>query len=497
MMYGPQKSDPRVVAEKPSNKPSQAGAETVERRQGAEGNTVEPSMRRTLGWASMSQGLGRVREAAKARKKERFTALLHHVTVDLLKEAYLWLKRGAAPGVDGVTWQDHEQDLEVKIVDLHARLHRGAYRAQPSRRKYIAKADGRERPLGIAALEDKIVQRALVEVLNAIYEEDFLGFSYGFRPGRGQHDALDALAVGIGRMKVSWIIDADVAGFFDAVDHDWLVRFLEHRIGDRRVIRLIRKWLKAGVMEDAQIKPTEVGTPQGAVISPLLANVYLHYVFDLWANRWRKQQARGQVIFVRYADDIVVGFQHEADAKRFMADLGQRMEEFSLSLHPVKTRLIEFGRFAAERRSRRGLGKPETFNFLGFTHICGRSLRGAFLLLRKTRGDRMRVKLGAIKEELRRRWHDSIVQQGQWLGQVVRGYLNYHAVPTNAKCLGAFRHHVLNLWRRALKRRSQRDRTTWTDMDRLAAAFLPPARILHPWPDARFAANHPRWEPGA
>lgn len=497
MMNGSQKSDPRVVAQKPSNKPSQAGAETVERRQGAEGNRVKPSMCRTRCRASMSPGLDRVREAAKARKKERFTALLHHVTVDLLREAYLWLKRGAAPGVDGVTWQDYEQDLEVKIVDLHARLHRGAYRAQPSRRKYIAKADGRERPLGIAALEDKIVQRALVEVLNAIYEEDFMGFSYGFRPGRGQHDALDALAVGIGRMKVSWIIDADVAGFFDAVDHDWLVRFLEHRIGDRRVIRLIRKWLKAGVMEDAQIKPTEVGTPQGAVISPLLANIYLHYVFDLWAKRWRKHQARGQVIFVRYADDIVVGFQYEADAKRFMADLRQRMEEFSLSLHPVKTRLIEFGRFAAERRSRRGLGKPETFNFLGFTHICGRSLQGAFLLLRKTRGDRMRLKLGAIKEELRRRWHDSIVQQGQWLGQVVRGYFNYHAVPTNAERLGDFRHHVLNLWRRALKRRSQRDRTTWTDMDRLAATFLPPARILHPWPDARFAAKHPRWEPGA
>jgi group II intron reverse transcriptase/maturase len=298
-------------------------------------------------------------------------------------------------------------------------------------------------------------------------------------------------------MKVSWIIDADVAGFFDAVDHDWLIRFVEHRIGDRRVIRLIRKWLKAGVMEDAEIKPTEVGTPQGAVISPLLANIYLHYVFDLWAQRWRKHHARGKVIFVRYADDIVAGFQHEAEAKRFMADLRKRMEEFALSLHPVKTRLIEFGRFAAANRSRRGLGKPETFNFLGFTHICGRSLRGAFLLRRETRGDRMGAKLREIKEELRRRWHDSIAQQGQWLAQVVRGYFNYHAVPTNARRLGAFRHHVLTLWRRALKRRSQRDRTTWAIMDRLAKAFLPPVRILHPWPDIRFAAKHPRWEPGA
>ena len=497
MMNGPQKSDSCIVAKKPSNKSGQPGAEMVERRQGAEGNTVKPSMCRTLCRASMSQGLDRVREAAKARKKERFTALLHHVTVDLLREAYLWLKRGAAPGVDGVTWQDYEQDLEVKIVDLHARLHRGAYRAQPSRRKYIAKADGRERPLGIAALEDKIVQRALVEVLNAIYEEDFVGFSYGFRPGRGQHDALDALAVGIGRMKVSWIIDADVAGFFDTVDHDWLVRFLEHRIGDRRVIRLIRKWLKAGVMEDAEIKPTEVGTPQGAVISPLLANIYLHYVFDLWAKRWREHHAHGQVIIVRYADDLVVGFEHEAEAKRFLMDLQPRMEKFALSLHPEKTRLIEFGRFAAQNRARRGLGKPETFNFLGFTHISGRSRKGGFQLKRKSRRDRMRAKLREIKEALRRRMHDSIPAQGKWLAQVVRGYLNYHAVPTNASSLSAFRYHVTDLWRRTLKRRSQKDRTTWARMTRLVADYLPALRILHPWPDTRFAVNHPRWEPSA
>src|SRR3989338_871181 len=347
MMNGLEKSDPCEVGRKPANKSGQPGAESVERRLGAEGNTGGPHTGRTQCRGSVPQGLDRVRQAAKARKKERFTALFHHLSVDLLKEAYFGLKRGAAPGVDGLTWKEYEQDLEANVVDLHARVHRGSYRALPSKRRYIAKTDGRQRPLGIAALEDKIVQRALVEVLNAIYEEDFLGFSYGFRPGRSQHDCLDALAAGIGRMKVSWIIDADVAGFFAPVDHDWVGRFLEHRIGDRRVIRLIRKWLKAGVMEDGKITPTEVGTPQGAVISPLLANIYLHYVFDLWANRWRKHQAGGQVIFVRYADDIVVGFQHEADAKRFMADLRQRMEEFSLSLHPVKTRLIEFGRFAA------------------------------------------------------------------------------------------------------------------------------------------------------
>jgi group II intron reverse transcriptase/maturase len=393
----------------------------------------------------MPQGLDRVRQAAKQGKKERFTALLHHVTVDLLKDAYSWLKRDAAPGVDGLTWQKYGADLEANVVALHERVHRGGYRALPSRRKFIAKPDGRQRPLGIAALEDKIVQRAVVEVLNAVYEEDFLGFSYGFRPGRGQHDALDALAAGIGRKKVNWILDADVAGFFDSVSHEWLVRFVEHRIGDERVIRLIRKWLQAGVMEDGTVTPTVAGTPQGAVVSPLLANIYLHYVFDLWANRWRHRPARGQVIIVRYADDIVIGFEHKTQAEKFLADLRMRMERFALSLHPEKTRLIEFGRFAALNRVKKGLGKPETFNFLGFTHICGRSARGRFVLMRKSRRDRLRAKLRAIKEELWRRLHLPIPQVGKWLGQVVRGYFNYHAVPTNTDSLAAFRYHVTAL----------------------------------------------------
>ena len=497
MMHGQEKSDPLIRAKKPANKPGQPGAESGEQRRGAEGNMVKPRMCRTPSRESVLQGLDRVRQAAKARKKERFTALLHHVNVELLKEAYFWLKRSAAPGVDGLTWKAYEQDLEANVVDLHARVHRGAYRALPSRRKYIAKADGRQRPLGIAALEDKIVQRALVEVLNAIYEEDFFGFSYGFRPGRGQHNALDALATGITRTKVNWILDSDIRSFFDSVSHDWLMRFVEHRVGDQRVIRLIRKWLKAGVMEDGVIKPTEGGTPQGAVASPLLANIYLHYVFDLWANRWRKHHAHGQVIIVRYADDIVIGFEHEAEAKRFLVDLQQRMEQFALSLHPDKTRLIEFGRSAAQNRARRGLGKPETFNFLGFTHISGRSRKGGFQLKRKSRRDRMRAKLREIREALWRRMHHSIPQQGRWLAQVVRGYFNYHAVPTNAKSLSAFRHHVTDLWRRTLKRRSQKDRTTWDRMARLAADFLPAVRILHPWPQARFAVTHPRWEPGA
>lgn len=497
MMHGREKSDSAKVAMKPANKAGQPAAEWAERRVEAKGNTAESRTRRTPSRESVFQGLDRVRQTAKARQKERFTALLHHVSVDLLKDAYFWLKRNAAPGVDGVTWQDYAQDLEANIVDLHARIHRGAYRALPSRRKYIAKPDGRQRPLGIAALEDKIVQRALVEVLNAIYEEDFLGFSYGYRPERSQHDALDALATAITRMKVNWILDADVRSFFDSVSHDWLIRFVEHRVGDQRVIRLLRKWLKAGVMEDGAITPTEAGTPQGAVASPMLANVYLHYVFDLWAERWRQHHAHGNVIFVRYADDIVCGFEHEADAQRFCAELQQRMEKFALSLHPDKTRLIEFGRFAATNRARRGLGKPETFNFLGFTHICGRSRRGLFQLKRKSRRDRMRAKLRAIKEELRRRMHEPIPQQGQWLRQVVRGYFAYHAVPTNVASLSAFRNHVVDLWRRTLKRRSQKDHTTWDRLARLAADFLPAPRILHPWPDARFAVTHPRWEPNA
>jgi group II intron reverse transcriptase/maturase len=441
-------------------------------------------------------GLERVRERAGQEKKERFTALLHHVNVDLLRAAFSWLKRDAAPGVDGLTWQEYEQTLEVRLMDLHARVHRGAYRALPSRRKFIPKGDG-HRPLGVAALEDKIIQRAVVAVLNAIYEADFLGFSYGFRPGRGQHQALDALAFGITRTKVNYILDCDVRSFFDSVSHEWLVRFVEHRIGDPRVIRLIRKWLKAGVMEDGEWSATETGTPQGSVVSPTLANIYLHYSFDLWADRWRRRQARGNVVCVRYADDIVVGFEHEDDAQRFLAELHQRLEKFALTLHPDKTRLIEFGRSAAGNRVRRGLGKPETFNFLGFKHISGCSRAGHFQLKRKTRRDRMRAKLKALKDELRRRMHEPIPEQGKWLAQVVRGYFAYHAVPTNAKSLVTFHHHVKVLWQRSLRRRSQKDPTTWARIAKLAADFLPAPRILHPWPEERFLVTHPRWKPSA
>jgi group II intron reverse transcriptase/maturase len=397
--------------------------------------------------------------------------------------------------VDGVSWEEYGIDLDRRLADLHARIHRGSYRAQPSQRRYIPKPDGRQRPLGVAAVEDKIVQRALVEVLNAIYEEDFLGFSYGFRPKRGQHDALDALAVGIDR--VNWILDADIAGFFDAVSHEWLIRFVEHRIGDRRVIRLIRKWLKAGVMEDGQVMATEAGTPQGAVISPLLANVYLHYVLDLWAERWRRREATGDMIIVRYADDIVVGFQHKADAERFQVEMTQRLAAFALTLHPDKTRLIEFGRRAAVERKRRGLGKPETFNFLGFTHICGRSRTGRFQLRRRSRRDRMRAKLHEIRDALWQQRHAPLDEQGSWLGKVVRGYFAYHAVPTNRTALNEFRGIVLWHWLRALRRRGQKDKSSWASINRLAERWIPKPRTLHPWPSERFAVKHPRWEPYA
>jgi group II intron reverse transcriptase/maturase len=445
----------------------------------------------------VSPGLDRVRHAARQRKKERFTALLHHVTVDLLRDAFLALKRRAAPGVDGLTWQDYEAELEGNLQGLHIRVQRGTYRALPVKRRFIPKPDGKQRPLGITALEDKIVQRAVVMVLSAIYEEDFLGFSYGFRPGRSQHDALDALAVGIGTARVNWILDADIRSYFDRIDQSWLVRFLEHRIGDERVIRLVRKWLKAGVLDDGVWSVSETGTPQGAVASPLLANVYLHYVFDLWAAQWRRREATGKMIIVRYADDIVAGFEHEADARRFWDAMRTRFEQFALELHEDKTRLLEFGRFAATRRQRRGLGKPETFTFLGFTFICGKSRRGAFLLHRKTRGDRMRATLREIKAKLRDRRHDAIPEQGRWLRAVVTGYFAYHAVPTNSRALGAFHHHVTDLWRRSLRRRSQRNALTWTRMSKLVADWLPRPRILHPWPERRFAVKYPRWEPNA
>lgn len=440
----------------------------------------------------MSQGLASVRKAARKDKKVRFTALLHHMTVDLLRESFYALKRKAAPGVDGVTWQEYEPDLQEHLTDLHSRVHCGTYQAKPSRRVYIEKADGRQRPLGIAALEDKIVQQAVVTVLNEIYEEDFLGFSYGFRPGRSQHQALDALSYALQYKKVSFVLDADIRGFFDNLDKSWLIKFVEHRVADPRILHLIRKWLSAGVMEEGKWSETTSGTPQGSVASPMLANIYLHYVFDLWLDKWRRQSAHGDVIAVRYADDIVLGFQHRAEAERFLKDLRERLSKFGLELHPDKTRLIEFGRFAEENRTRRGEGKPETFDFLGFTHISGKDRNGRFSVKRLTIRKRMRAKLQEIKQQLRARMHDATPDTGTWLRAVVQGHFNYYAVPGNLGSLGKFRERVLSMWWHVLCRRSQRRGVTWERMIAIAKRWLPSPRVLHPYPTQRFAANHPR-----
>ncbi len=489
VMHEGGQSDGPVVPEKRPNNVQGGAAEAVEGRGPAKENADSATRPGRSADLSVSNGLDCVRRAARKDRQARFTALLHHVDVERLRAAYLGLNPRAATGVDGVTWEEYGRDLEGNLLDLHARLHRGAYRAKPSRRTYMPKADGRLRPLGIAALEDKILQRATVEVLNAIYEVDFLGFSYGFRPGRSQHQALDALAVGIERRRVGWVLDVDIRDYFSSLDQSWLVKFLEHRIADKRVLRLVQKWLKAGVIEDGEWSRTEQGTPQGASVSAFLANVYLHYVFDLWAHQWRSRHAHGDVVIVRFADDLVVGFEHRDDAERFQAELCGRLAEFFLELSVEKTRLIEFGRFAAQRRAARGLGKPETFVFLGFTHICAKTRKGRFKLKRVTDSKRMRAKLREVKAELRGRRHLPTPEQGRWLASVLRGHCNYYAVPDNGKALNAFRHQIVRHWLMALRRRSQRTRMTWERMKRLAERWLPTVRILHPWPNARFDAR--------
>jgi RNA-directed DNA polymerase len=486
------KSDGCIVPKKPPNK-DRMSAEAVEGRRPTEGNTGQGAAPRTQSRTSASSPLLGVRLAARRDRRARFTALLHYATLDRLRESFYALKRRAAPGSDGVTWQQYEVNLEDRLADLHWRVHQGTYRAQPSKRAYIPKPDGRLRPLGIAAVEDKIVQQVVVWVLNQIYEVDFLGFSYGFRPERNPHDALDALWMGITGKKVNWVLDADIQGFFDTINHGWLLKFLEHRIADRRILRLIQKWLRAGVSEDGQWSKTEVGTPQGAVISPLLANVYLHYVLDLWVNQWRKKFARGDVVITRYADDFVLGFQYRHEAERFLKELRERLQKFGLALHPDKTRLIEFGRFAARDRQQRGRGKPETFHFLGFTHICGRKrLSGGFLVKRKSMSKRLRAKLQAVREKLLRQRHLPLPEQGTWLQGVVRGYFNYHAIPGNMAALETFRTQAVRSWLHALRRRSQRSRLPWTRFGKLADYWIPKPTILHPHPNARFYAKHPK-----
>jgi group II intron reverse transcriptase/maturase len=484
-----ERSNECVVPTKPGNKSARAEADSVEGRRSTAENLKQRNANRAQKRGDAPNGLQRVREAARRDKTTRFTTLLHHVTPKLLEEAYRGLKRSAAAGIDGQTWKDYGEQLASNLADLHGRIHRGAYRAKPGRRSYIAKADGTQRALAIAAIEDKIAQSAVSEVLNAIYEEDFLGFCYGFRKKKSQHDALSALATALLKRKVNWVLDADIRGFFDAIDHEWMRKFVEHRVGDQRVVRLIMKWLKAGVMEEGKWIEPEQGTPQGGTISPLLANIYLYYAFDTWAHHWRKRKAKGDVVIVRYADDFVVGFEHREDAERFRIELGERLRKFALELHPDKTRVVEFGRFAAERRARRGEGKPETFTFLGFTHVCTKNRRGWFHLGRVTNRKRMTRKLHEIGTELKARRHDPIPEQGRWLRSVVQGHDNYYAVPGNMEALRAFRRGIVWLWRTALRRRSQRTRLTEARMQRLCAKWLPPAEILHLSPNEPFAVS--------
>lgn len=486
MMNGRGKSDRSTVPGKPPNNAGQPAAEVVEGKGLAEGNSPEGNAFRTQRRGDARSALERVRRAARKDSKQRFTALFHHVyEVDRLRAAYFAVKRDASAGVDGETWRHYGEALEGNLADLADRLKRGAYRAKPVRRVHIPKPDGRQRPIGVPTLEDKIVQRAVVEVLNAIYEEDFVPFSYGFRPGRSPHQALDALAVGLGRRRVNWVLDADIRGFFDSVDHAWLVKFVEHRIGDRRVVRLIQKWLNAGVQQAGTWTPSETGTVQGGSISPLLANLYLHHVFDLWFRRWATQQ-RGDVIAVRFADDFIVGFQHREDAERFLTELRDRFATFGLELHPDKTRIVPFGpRVWAEWRVGRGQ-KPGTFDFLGFTHISGMSRRGRHVLQRKTVRKRRQAKLHEVKAELRRRMHDPVPEQGAYLRSVIGGHFRYYGVPGNGAQLGAFRHRVIWLWRNSLRRRSQTHRITWKRVYRYIDRWIPPVRIHHPWPDQRY-----------
>ena len=487
------KSDEGIVSKMQTNEGAQLPEgnqppeEPAERRPSAKRNSCQQTENTTQSLQAASSGLTRIREAAKKDNKLRFNNLMHHVTVDLLRGAFYALKKQAAPGVDGMTWQTYLTGLEDRLKELHSRIHSGRYRAKPSKRRWIPKADGRQRPLGVASLEDKIVQQALVCFLQEIFETEFLGFSYGFRPGKHQHKALDALYVALTQRKVNWVLDADVRGFFDNISHEWLMKFVEHRIADSRVLRLVRKFLRAGVSEDGGWSKTTVGTPQGAVISPLLANIYLHYALDLWVDRWRKQYARGEVYIVRYADDFVMGFQYKSDAEKFLQNLKERLAKFELELHEGKTRLIEFGRFAAQNRISRGEEKPETFDFLGFTHICAKRKKdGYFTVRRKTIAKRLRAKLKEIRGVIMQIRHVPVSEQAKWIRAVVQGYFNYHAVPGNQQALQTFRTEVIKSWLFALRRRSQKGKNfTWDRMNRLKEKWIPSVRIQHPYPNQR------------
>ena len=489
-MNGTEKSDSAVVPVKLANEGDKTLEESVEERALTKGNTPQPITSRTQSRVMVSAGLEGVRKAAGMHKDKKFTALLHHVTLDRLRDCYFALKRQAASGVDGVTWAQYGEELEDKLIMLHDRLHSGGYRAKPARGITIPKMDGSKRHLSIWSLEDKIVQQALSQVLNAIYEQDFLGFSYGFRPGRGQHDALDALSVGIKRCKVNWVLDADIQSFFDNIDHDQLIRFLEHRVSDKRVLRLVRMWISVGTQTDAGRCAAFKGVPQGSVISPLLSNIYLHYVLDLWVWQWRSRYSTGDVIAVRYADDTAFGFQHVSDAHRFKSELDKRLAQFGLNLHPKKTRLIQFGRFAQRDRKQKGQNKPETFDFLGFTFFCSVTrLDRRFIVGRKTIKKRLLASVKEIKRQLRRRLHEPIGKTGEWLRRILVGHLNYFAVPGNLRSIQSFFMKLRRLWLRSLRRRSQRNNMTWPRYARIWNRLAPRICVTHDYPDKRFDAR--------
>jgi RNA-directed DNA polymerase len=480
------KSDSDIVPEKSSNKSEKLEAEKMEGRKLIKGNEMQQNTRQTQGWESVHSKLQLVHQRAKEDKKRRFTALMHHIyNINTLRAAYFCIKRNAAPGVDAETWKSYGENLEENLQDLSEKLKRSAYRAKSVRRVYIPKPDGRQRALGVTALEDKLVQRAAVEVLNTIYEADFLGYSYGFRPGRNQHKALDALYAGIAVSKVNYILDADIRDFFGTINHEWLIKFIEHRIADKRVVRLIQKWLKAGVLEEGKVTYNEMGTPAGGSASPLLANVYLHYVYDLWVQQWRKKRGRGNIISVRFADDTIAGFQYESDAKQFLGELKDRLQKFGLELHPEKTRLIEFGRYAIERRAEREKDKPATFTFLGFTHICGETKDGKFTVHRQTIRKKLHAKVKAVKVELIKRMHAPIHETGKWLKSVVSGHFRYFGVIGNFSAMSVFRYRVYWTWRRVLSRRSQKGHITWNRMDALIKRWIPSPRIYHEHPLGR------------
>lgn len=486
-MYANEKSDKAVVPKMRPNKESMLSAEVAEERALPKRNTSQTTAAQTQSWSPALTGLAGVRQVTQRRKEAQFTALLHHITVSLLEKSYCALKRKSASGLDGVTWQAYHENLVENLTALHSKIHNGTYRPKPARRTMIPKADGTERPLSILCLEDKIVQQAAVYVLDAIYEENFMGFSYGFRPGRGQHDALDSLSVGIYRKCVNWVLDADIQKFFDNMNHDWMLKFLQHRIGDKRLLRMITAWLKVGVMDGHHRQKATVGAPQGAVISPILANVYLHYVLDLWSHKWRRQEAKGDMMIIRYADDSVFGFEYELDAKRFLAELHERMKTFGLTLHPNKTRLICFGKNAIGMRKYRCQGKPETFDFLGFTHYCtvGFKRRG-FVIGRKTIRKRMRASLKVIKAELRKRWHDPLAKTGKWMQRVLQGHINYFSVPGNDRSIWLFFKEVRRLWLQRIRKRSQRGFMSWSKFVRITTRFFPRIRLAHPHPRQRF-----------